>query len=384
MATDAHTLDRADALRLLRDSHSARIGFSVDGEPFVVPATVIVEADGRIDVYIDDAHALRHLDGRRVAVEVDGRAPRPGDGWYVVARGVAKSVSATAVRRGPVSDVRAPPRSPCRRQLVRRRAGVVTGGRRDADGERSGAGDVRAGRAPGTGRAVRIRPARPSDISALRDFYDELSDTSTYYRFFGLRRFIPAEELAAATVQAVRAHVTLVAEAGDHLIGLGEYHAVPGGEEAEVAFAVADLHQHEGIGTVLLEDLAIDRPLGRIPPARRLDDAGELADATRASAPSAWSTREWFADGVVHVELDLTTAHLMEDDADLRDWRSAVESLRPILQPSHVVVIGASSHGSGPGRRILDHLRTSFAGRISVVHPSAATIGGVASRRSDQ
>ena len=76
-----------------------------------------------------------------------------------------------------------------------------------------------------TGRAVRIRPARPSDIGALGDFYDELSDTSNYYRFFGLRRFIPADELAVATVQAVRAHVTLVAEAGDHLIGIGEYHA---------------------------------------------------------------------------------------------------------------------------------------------------------------
>ena len=86
-------LDRADALRLLRDCRFARIGFSVDGEPFVVPATVSVEPDGRIDLYIDDDHAVRHLDGCRVAVEVDGRAPRPGDGWYVVARGVAKSVS---------------------------------------------------------------------------------------------------------------------------------------------------------------------------------------------------------------------------------------------------------------------------------------------------
>ena len=94
MTTDTHTLGRADALRLLRDSHCARIGFSVDGEPFVVPATVIVKADGRIDLYLDDAHALRHLAGRRVAVEVEGRAPRPGSGWYVVARGVAQSVTA--------------------------------------------------------------------------------------------------------------------------------------------------------------------------------------------------------------------------------------------------------------------------------------------------
>ena len=61
------------------------------------------------------------------------------------------------------------------------------------------------------------------------------------------------------------------------------------------------------------------------------------------------ATRQWFEDGVVHVQLDLTADHLMEDDSDLRDWRSAVESLRPILQPAHVVVIGASRDGTGPG-----------------------------------
>ena len=82
-------------------------------------------------------------------------------------------------------------------------------------------------------------------------------------------------------MQAVRAHVTLVAEAGDHLLGIGEYHAVPGGEEAEVAFAVADLHQHEGIAHGAAGGPGTDRPLGRVPPAGRLDDAGELADATR-------------------------------------------------------------------------------------------------------
>ena len=93
MVTETQTLDRAHALRLLRDNHSARIGFSVDGEPFVVPATVSVDPDGRIDLYIDDAHAFRHLDGRLVAVEVDGRDMRSGNGWYVVARGVAESVT---------------------------------------------------------------------------------------------------------------------------------------------------------------------------------------------------------------------------------------------------------------------------------------------------
>ena len=50
-----------------------------------------------------------------------------------------------------------------------------------------------------TGRAVRIRPARRSDTVGLGAFYEHLSVTSTRNRFFAMRRFIPAEELAAAT-----------------------------------------------------------------------------------------------------------------------------------------------------------------------------------------
>ncbi|HEX6657490.1 MAG TPA: GNAT family N-acetyltransferase, partial [Ilumatobacter sp.] len=229
-----------------------------------------------------------------------------------------------------------------------------------------------------TGRAVRVRPAGSSDVGRLRDFYGQLSDASNYSRFFGIRRFIPEQELHRATVQNVRAHVTLIAQAGDDLIGVGEYHAMPNGDEAEVAFAVSDVHQHEGIATVLLEDLAM---IARSAGFSRLvaSTMPENTAMRRVFRTVGLLTRDWFSDGLVHVQLDLTTAHLMEDDADLREWRSTVQSLQPIVQPSHVVVIGAGRDELGPGRRILAHLRESFAGRISVVHPSGAEIGGIQS-----
>ena len=63
-----------------------------------------------------------------------------------------------------------------------------------------------------TGRAVQVRAGRPGDVERLRSFYQQLGDTSTYSRFFGIRRFIPDDELERATVQDVHQHVTLVAE----------------------------------------------------------------------------------------------------------------------------------------------------------------------------
>ena len=97
----------------------------------------------------------------------------------------------------------------------------------------------------------------PGDVERLRSFYQQLDDTSTYSRFFGLRSVIPDDELQRATVQDVHQQVTLVAESDGPIIGVGEYHARPGRVEAEVAFAVADAHHHEGVATVLLEDLAL-------------------------------------------------------------------------------------------------------------------------------
>ena len=62
-----------------------------------------------------------------------------------------------------------------------------------------------------------MRPARPDDLAALERFYRHLSETSSYFRFFGARSFIPEAELRRATEQDVNDHVTLVVDANGEL-----------------------------------------------------------------------------------------------------------------------------------------------------------------------
>jgi GNAT superfamily N-acetyltransferase len=108
-----------------------------------------------------------------------------------------------------------------------------------------------------TGRTVIITDATPADYERVRRFYDELGDTSTYLRFFGIRRSIPEAELRAVVSHEIPHHVTLLAWLDARLIGIGEF--IVGGDptEAELAFAVADDHHHEGVATLLLERLAV-------------------------------------------------------------------------------------------------------------------------------
>ena len=170
-----------------------------------------------------------------------------------------------------------------------------------------------------TGRAMRIRPTRPADLERLRSFYERLDPASRYLRFFGQRSSIPDDELRRSTINDVGLHVALVAESGDALVGVGEYFARGGaGDEAEVAFAVADAHHHEGIATVLLEDLAM---VAKAAGFRRLV-AETLPD--NAAMQAVFRTvglthRSWLDDGVVNVQLDLTADHILQDDADQRE-----------------------------------------------------------------
>ena len=232
-----------------------------------------------------------------------------------------------------------------------------------------------------TGRTVRVRAVRTRDVAALRSFYDRLSEKSSYYRWFGLRPAIPDDEMARSAMQDVRRHVALIAESNTEIIGIAEYFGRPEGEEAELGLAVADDHHHEGVATILLEDLAV---VARAAGLRRLVAVVLPANTamTAVFRTVGLVNRSWFDDGVISVELDLTTDDLLQDHADLRDWNAVVRSLQPVVRPRHVVVIGASRHASSPGRRILAKLATTFTGKLSVVHPSGERIAGVESVRS--
>lgn len=230
------------------------------------------------------------------------------------------------------------------------------------------------------GRTVRLRPAAPGDVDSLRDFYNGLSDRSAYLRFFGIRPAVLPGQLEHATHQDLHGHVTLVAEDAAGIAGVGEYCATSSPEEVEVAFAVADRHQHEGIATLMLEDLAL---IAHAAGYRRLV-AETLSgnEAMRAVFTTVGlAHRSWNEHGTVHVELDLTDDRLLEDSASARDWQATVRSLRAVFHPRHVAVIGAGRSPSSPGRRILANLIATFTGTVSVIHPTETEVEGLASVR---
>ncbi len=172
-----------------------------------------------------------------------------------------------------------------------------------------------------TGRPVDIAPASAADLARVREFYGRLSDTSTYYRFFGIRRALPEQELRAMVTQDVPRHVVLLASIDGELIGIGEFIVTDTPDQAEVAFAVADDHHREGVATLLLERLAL---IGRRCGLQRLV-AKTLPgnyDMLLVFRTVGLAQQAHFDDGLIEVTLDLSTLDHLEAEAEHRHQRA--------------------------------------------------------------
>jgi RimJ/RimL family protein N-acetyltransferase len=98
-----------------------------------------------------------------------------------------------------------------------------------------------------------VRPIRADDKDALLDLFERMSDRSRRLRFLSPKGGLSARELAYFTEVDHRRHEALVAVApGGCLAGVARYACAPGEDaEADVAFAVADEWQGNGVGTDL-------------------------------------------------------------------------------------------------------------------------------------
>jgi RimJ/RimL family protein N-acetyltransferase len=109
------------------------------------------------------------------------------------------------------------------------------------------------------GRRVEIRALRPDDRADLLAAVGRASGQSLYRRFFAAKRELSEQEVAFFMNVDFVTHVALVAVVDDGgrpaIVGGGRYIVLQAGQ-AEVAFAVVDQYQGQGIGSALMRQLA--------------------------------------------------------------------------------------------------------------------------------
>ncbi len=230
------------------------------------------------------------------------------------------------------------------------------------------------------GSVATLKPATPDDRAAVRRFFNDLSPESRHKRFLSLADVSDTliERLCAVCDPADA--VTLIAwrqvEHDTRPIAVASYAAIAGGQTAEVAFAVDDRFQGRGLATAMLERLAgIAGSHGfRWFQAMTSVDNDAMIEVFR---DSGFELRSRSAQGVVDVRLDLAPSTDGVAAMEERHRLATLASMRPILQPSAVAVVGVSRETGGLGRRIFDSLLTNgFRGPVYPINRRGGEIAG--------
>ncbi|MFI6645437.1 GNAT family N-acetyltransferase [Streptomyces sp. NPDC050504] len=226
------------------------------------------------------------------------------------------------------------------------------------------------------GTTARIRPAVPGDHDRVRRFYEEMSPQNLRLRFFAASR--RSGQLAADRACAPHrpGHRTLVAEAHDRLIGLAEYERVAR-TTAEISLAVAEDLHHRGIGTLLLEHLVAAARADGIT-SFTADALSENHEVLRVFADLGLRTTRRFDGPEVRCTIRLDEDEPYLTAVEARGRAADAASMRALLRPRSVVVVGAGRKPGSVGRAVLRNLRAGhFAGRLYAVNPGATWVEGM-------
>jgi RimJ/RimL family protein N-acetyltransferase len=105
------------------------------------------------------------------------------------------------------------------------------------------------------GGPLEIRPLRPDDLAEVLRLHDAASDRSLRLRFFSTSRHNAHEYVSHLVRPPDPTHGAVLALVDGHVVGTAAYELVGPGE-AEIAVLVADRWQHDGVGTLMLNELA--------------------------------------------------------------------------------------------------------------------------------
>ena len=232
------------------------------------------------------------------------------------------------------------------------------------------------------GHTVAIRPIKPSDAPRIEALHSRLSPETIYFRFFTPLPRLSPPMLSRFVNVDYDDRMALVALLGDDIIAVARYDRLPGSSSAEVAFLVDDAHQGRGIATIMLEFL--------VESAREAGISTFIADTLpenmrmlRVFRDAGFEDSRSFQDGVIRVRFDINPTIESINRMHAREQRAVARSMRRILAPKSIAVVGASRDPQSVGNVIFRNLlESSFAGPVYPVNSHTNYVSAVRSYKS--
>ncbi|MGW6375993.1 bifunctional acetate--CoA ligase family protein/GNAT family N-acetyltransferase [Rhodococcus sp. NPDC055112] len=230
------------------------------------------------------------------------------------------------------------------------------------------------------GGVAALRPISPDDADRLIAFHAKLSERTRYLRYFGPYPTMSQRDLKRFTTVDHKDRVAFVAVLGDEIIAVGRYERlldVGDGRSAEVAFVVADAHQGRGLGPILLEHLAAAAAENGLTMfvAEVLAENRNMVTVFREAGYQVSRTYEG---GVLRLEFAIDPTETLVTVRNSRERATEARSVRNLLSPQSVALIGASTDAAKVGNAVLRNLLgAGFTGPVYPVNAENRSVRGV-------
>ena len=230
-----------------------------------------------------------------------------------------------------------------------------------------------------SGSTVHVQAVWPGDEARLAAFYRCLSAEARSLRFGAAVNddFVTRAAVRFSRLQDDEGVGLMATERdGGAVVAHAMYLRTEAGR-AEVAFAVADDRRDQGLGTLLLGELA------QIASARGVREFEALVlpenrQMLTVFRESGFPIRTRAARGEVRVEFPTALSAEALAHFERREWTAAVNAVRGFFHPRSVAVIGASrQRGTIAGEVLHNALSYGFPGPVVPVNPNAAVVQGI-------
>ena len=227
------------------------------------------------------------------------------------------------------------------------------------------------------GSTARVRRAGPTDSSLLAAFVQNLSEASLMERFAG----VVDREDALRSMSPAPDSFVLLAEREGVLIGHAEYRRTGEGT-ADAGVVVLDSHQGQGLGTILLGELAEAAHEAGINTFHAHVSPGNTAVA-KVLRDLGFPTSLSVEPGRVSISLPTSVERETVLAFDRREASAAIAAMRHFFAPQAVAVIGASRDPDSIGGRLFENVvEGGFRGTLYPVNPKADVVQSVKAYKS--
>ncbi|GII34467.1 bifunctional acetate--CoA ligase family protein/GNAT family N-acetyltransferase [Planotetraspora mira] len=227
------------------------------------------------------------------------------------------------------------------------------------------------------GGIAHIRPLRTSDRDDLHRLVDNSSERSLYLRFATGGTATAHAYVERMTGPAYRGQ-GLVATVRGRVVGVAEWIGDDAAVQADLGVLLDDATHGHGLGTVLLEHLALNAAENGIKELAA-DVLAENRQVIQLLEDAGLEARRRYVDGWVEFRISTETTAQLLTKIDARAHEAESNSLAGLFEARSVAVIGASRDPGGVGHRVLRNLVAGgFRGPIYPINPKATEVEGLA------